>query len=410
MVKKIHKFYSSDLVSKVLVTVFFILFSLGQLQRLPVVLGGKLFFHDLIILLFIGWQGITKPEKIRLVLEKIMQLPKLATVLLLWIGLSLAFNFGVQQISLVSPILYLFRLGLYAFFLVMLMDYRQLVEKGLLWAGIAFTFFGFFQYIFIPDTRFLFFLGWDDHYYRLLSTFLDPGFTGLLLVLFFWFIQSKKNILQILYGQSFQVTLAKEKMFHFCLSGSVLLALALTYSRAAYLALLVSCFLFFIVKIVKKNWRTHISLGLLSALFVVIIPFLPRPGGEGVNLARTASISARAENVQEVTQSLQGWEWLLGKGIFVPLREIPNQYELISHAQIPDNWFIFILAGTGIVGLVMALALLREVCQWLYRKNLYLLVMLISILVHGLFSASIVYPFVVLFLGCCWVEMTRSTR
>ncbi|MFZ2202248.1 MAG: hypothetical protein WAV56_02515, partial [Microgenomates group bacterium] len=40
---------------------------------------------------------------------------------------------------------------------------------------------GSLQYFLLPDVRFLAYLGFDDHYYRLIGSFLDPNFTGLVL-------------------------------------------------------------------------------------------------------------------------------------------------------------------------------------------------------------------------------------
>jgi hypothetical protein len=50
-------------------------------------------------------------------------------------------------------------------------------------AGSVAAFFGLLQYLFMPDLRFLYDIGWDMHYGRLAGTFLDPTFIGLILVL-----------------------------------------------------------------------------------------------------------------------------------------------------------------------------------------------------------------------------------
>src|SRR3989338_6680935 len=40
---------------------------------------------------------------------------------------------------------------------------------------------GLGQYIFLPDTRFLLSYGWDEHYWRLIGTVLDPNYMGVMM-------------------------------------------------------------------------------------------------------------------------------------------------------------------------------------------------------------------------------------
>src|SRR3989344_1944707 len=50
-------------------------------------------------------------------------------------------------------------------------------------AGVSLAILGLLQLIFFPDLSFLSILGWDPHYFRIVSTFLDPNFTGAFFVL-----------------------------------------------------------------------------------------------------------------------------------------------------------------------------------------------------------------------------------
>jgi hypothetical protein len=416
MLNTLHKFYKSDFVTKFLITLFFIALSLGQLQKIPVLFDGKIFVHDLIAVAFIVWEVISKPKLITQLVRKFMSTSLLVKCFVCWVGISLVINFVLNQITLLPSFLYLGRLVLYFVCVLLLSRYRQLTEKGVMWWGIGLTFFGFLQYIFLPDTRFLFFLGWDDHYYRLISTLLDPGFTGLLLVLFFWFIQSKNDLLHILYGHLLKVQPIVRQSARVILSVAVLLALALTYSRAAYLAFGITSVLFMVFEMFKWKGKESgkvgkaLSFAFYLFAFIACIPFLPRPGGEGVNLARTSTITARTENIRVITHSVHGWDWLYGIGLFVPRAPSPNPYQLVNHAQIADNWIVFLLSGSGLVGLILFCGVLWQVGRELYQKDLYLLLMFISIMIHGLFSASIVYPFAVLFFGCSWVALETEKK
>src|SRR3989304_8999963 len=84
--------------------------------------------------------------------------------------------FRLPPVNVLFSSLYLLRFLAYSLLLNIKID-----RKYLLFFSSAIAVFGLAQYILIPDTRFLAVLNWDDHYYRLLSTLLDPNFTGIIL-------------------------------------------------------------------------------------------------------------------------------------------------------------------------------------------------------------------------------------
>ena len=103
----------------------------------------------------------------------------------------------------------------------------KILEKTFLISSLIVVILGFVQFIFYNNLRNLYYLGWDEHLYRMFSTFLDPNFMGLYLALLSIFIigqiikASKKNT----YFYS-----------HFIFAGITLLALVLTYSRTAIMS------------------------------------------------------------------------------------------------------------------------------------------------------------------------------
>ncbi|MBI2310248.1 O-antigen ligase family protein [Candidatus Collierbacteria bacterium] len=201
---------------------------------------------------------------------------------------------------------------------------------------------GFLQYFLLPDTRFLTYLGFDDHYFRLIGSLLDPNFTGLVLVIF---------------------TLLAPKLFFLF----PLLALALTFSRASFLSLGVSLIY---LAVVKKQFR----LLLLILILGIALYFAPKPFGEGVNLFRTFSIFSRLEN-QSQALAIFAQNPILGVG-FGP-RKI-------------DNSFIFVLATTGTVGFTIFLSFLKK--AWQLTADPLAKAAFLAILVHSLFNNSFFYP------------------
>ena len=57
------------------------------------------------------------------------------------------------------------------------------VINSLLAVSIASSVFGILQYLIWSDLTALKYLGWDDHLLRMVGTFLDPTYLGLILVL-----------------------------------------------------------------------------------------------------------------------------------------------------------------------------------------------------------------------------------
>lgn len=255
---------------------------------------------------------------------------------------SLAIFILIALLSRADPA-YLLRFVSYtAFYFAFRIEGVKKYYRYLIIAAILFLTFGFLQYLLLPDVRFLAYLGFDDHYFRLIGGLLDPNFTGLVLVIF---------------------TLLSPKIFFVI----PLLALALTFSRASFLALAVSLTY---LSVVKKQFK------LLFLLFVlgVLVYFVPKPFGEGVNLLRTFSIASRLENQ---SQALVVFVKNPILGVGLGPRKI-------------DNSFIFVLTTTGIIGFSVFLAFLKK--AWQSTVDPFAKAAFLAILAHSLFNNSFFYP------------------
>ena len=143
---------------------------------------------------------------------------------------------------------------------------------------------GILQYVYLPDTRYFYFFGWDDHYFRLIAPYLDPAFTGVILVLSGLALFSIKKM---------------QKWILVAIAVTVF-ALLLTYSRASFLAF--SAGLLALGYLTKRLTVAAI----LVLAFSAGILFLPNPGGEGVDLTRTSSIVAKMQNTAETVEIVAG--------------------------------------------------------------------------------------------------------
>lgn len=363
--------------------------SLGQLQRIPLGNFAVIYWHDLIGLFWLSYSIWTKPYFfLNLKSVKFSQTYWILLLLASWslLGIVMALASG-HPITLAS--LYITRLMFYGLLATNL--YFQLKEHRLLLSSpqvryalygmiVLITWFGWLQYLFLPDTRFLSILGWDDHYFRLISTIFDPSFTGLIVVIGF------------ILGISMYARKQRSWLFFFQIL--LLGTLALTYSRSSYLALAASgCYLgWYAFKTKNLDWKLWLITGCLLSLFVLM---LPRASGEGNNLLRTSTIEARTQNTVENT-SLQSFEFLWGKGLFVENKNISNTSLVPDHSRIPDNWLVFWWQGTGIVGLIIwGWYLVRLGQSWILKRP-YMFAISLAVLIHGLFNASLTQPFIVL--------------
>lgn len=269
----------------------------------------------------------------------------------------LSFLFNIKQgIASGLPLsaFYLFRLIIYPslFFAARFIDFNRLKKPILISIGI-FLLLGLVQYLGFPDMRFLKPLGFDDHYFRLIGSLYDPNFTG-----------------AILAGLSLYFV-GKNKIFT---SIPLIGLLALTFSRASYLAFGIGLIILFLT-------RKKIKLILLVALLGVIVYLIPKPFGEGVNLFRTFSIFSRVES------------WQSGLNLFIDKPILGWGYNTLRNAEggrfQVDNSFIFLLATTGIAGFFAFINLLIKIFR--QAKDKEMLLIITTILIHSLFNNSLFF-------------------
>jgi O-antigen ligase len=232
--------------------------------------------------------------------------------------------------------------------------------------------FGWLQYLLLPDLRFLKLFGWDDHLFRLVGTFLDPTYTGIILVIGFLIALGKK---------SFWLTLF------------FLITVAFTYSRASYLALGGGL-------LVYGVWQKKYLFPLLAfIIFGISVILLPRPSSEGVQLERTQSIYGRFRSYEQGLTILKT-NPLFGIGFnnYCYARQIIlGTNDLASHAcSGSDSSVLDILVTTGVVGFSIFIGLVVNMIKRV-KKNIYGTVFIISsvaVFTHSFFSNSLFYAWV----------------
>lgn len=372
--------------------------SLGVLTRITFFSFVNIYLFDLFAILII----ILSAKNIFLFLKKNFR--QAIPLFLFFVISSIGLFFNTKNIlEFISSIAYLIRVICYLFVFIPLLGIKKerlhTLKKIMLFAGLFFILLGYVQYLFYPNLRNLYYLGWDEHLYRLFSTFLDPNFAGAFIVLIillysYYFFELFKKASSIM-----KSLLILGYLF-------IIPSIFLTYSRSALVMLFVSLIIFLIL--IKKK---AILLFFLLLFFLGIILLPKNLGGEGVKLLRTASIFARLHSYREATVIFTK-NPLAGVG-FDSLRFVYQRYGFVSQEQaiishsaagVPNS-FLFILATTGITGFSLFCYLLYLLSKkiWHKRKGMvmysgYVLAAFLGVLVDGLFENSLFYAQILLWL------------
>lgn len=366
---------------KILFYVNLLFFPVGELLRISF-FGIETKLLDISVLLFSAcWfmYGVVNKK-----INKTIYFPALGFIFMGFLSLAVnIWEFSPDQILKSS--VYLFRwisyIGVFAFILSQNKDFKSLVKKILLIIGTLIVGLGFIQFIFYQSLRNLFYLGWDEHLYRMFSVFLDPNFAGTFFVLFFLFLidQIFSNI--------------KKKnwlIFYSLISTATLIAALLTYSRSAFIMLIIGmcCYL---VLIKKKKIIVFLVLG-----FILLTFLLPKAyKTEGTNFFRTFSSEARIVSYKQSMEIIQD-NPIFGVGFnayrFAKERHefsFPRDYKSHSDAS-ADNSFLFILATTGVTGFISYLYMWYGI--GLNKKNSALILSsILALFINSLFINSLFY-------------------
>lgn len=294
--------------------------------------------------------------------------------------ISLAVNIPRLNASeLLVSSLYLLRWVFYAllFFVVLdLSSFKKRIEQVMIIGGATLVVGGYIQYFLYPDLRNLYYAGWDEHLYRMFSTFLDPNFAGAFFVLYFLFLLNK---------------LFKKKTLIFgFISLVTLIAIVLTFSRSAYIMLVIGT-----VILLYLEGKKLFSAGLIGLFLVSIIIFGQLSmWSEGTNLLRTASGEARLDSIRNAFTIFKDHP-IFGVG-FNSYRYAQRDYgflnekkKIVHSGAGTDNSFLFILATAGIVGFLAFVYLFFNISL---IKDPLVISSISALMVNSLFINSLFYP------------------
>lgn len=396
-----------------LLIVLLVLLPFGELLRFSV--GNNIIIKPQDIL--VGIIGViwvifysrifTKPFTLKFLKEKQITMPLLAFGSIGLLSLLLNSSWLTPN-EFVTSFLYWVRWVFYSLLFFVILSVNEKIKQKitflLIVSGICILIAGFVQYFFFSSLKSLYYLGWDDHMYRMFSVFLDPNFTGAFFVLYFLFIGGK--LYQLLQRFSYKQlrknkTELKQGVFMSSILIFTFIAICLTFSRSALLMLLVGLGTFLIL----INKKKLIVMMLFVLVFFALIAS-PHFYVENINLFREASGKARLENYATAVKIIQE-QPLTGIG-FNSYRYAKESYgipsgwtHVPSHADAGvDNSFLFVLVTTGIPGLLIYLWLWAVVLRrafYLYRQKSNIMALIVfssslALFTSALFINSLFFP------------------
>lgn len=372
----------------------FIIFPLGQLTRLNI-LSPEIHLHllDLVACLTIP-VGIYFLLTQKLTFAKFPFVPPYIFFLLV-LPLSLVVNLQIlSRIQILTSSLYILRIIAYSslfistyYALIFRPALKEFLKIGLVFIILTLCVISILQYFFLPDLRPLEIFNWDPHLYRVVGPFLDPGFTGIILTLGIIFIL-------INFGNQISTFTWANFYLHTTLALAYV-SLAFTYSRASYLAFLVSLVTWGVIQ------RNRKFIFLILVLFTITLIALPRRDSIGTQLDRQDSVKARIQNWRNSIVIIKDHPFL-GVG-FNSYRYAQRRYGFLKQAESlsshsgagGDSSLLFTWGTTGIVGFAFLIWFLSKLYTYFSSiHNFVVPISLIAILVHSIFQNSLYYPWV----------------
>mgnify|MGYP000152574266 CR=1 FL=1 len=366
----------------------------GQLVRIPLFgQEGSFTVSDIFVLILaVAFLFYFFFNRIPIVIPKKIMLPTAVFSLFAASSTVFALNqFSTKEIFVSS--LFLLRFLLYFSVMIITLNVvkREKISKWInifLSAGTILVFLGFLQLLFVPNLLFLAPYGWDPHKMRIVSSFLDPNFVGIVFVFLASFSLSKylfrKNLVLL---------------FVFLLSS---IAVLLTFSRSSYLAFL--CALL-VIGVLKSFKITSFAILIFLLSFIFIPQARERVAG-AITFDETAK--ARIESWQKALLVFKDHFWV-GVG-FNTYRYsqasygfFENDQDLGGHSGAgSDSSLLLVAATTGVFGLGAFIWILISIYKTVAKSSkrsfvaLGTLASFIGLVVHSQFVNSLFFPQIML--------------
>ena len=408
---------------KILLTLLVLSTTTGQLLRIPYLQGTGILVTDILL-------GIV------LIAYLIKLLTHQTKIQSNYINLSVATFLGFTLISLLCNIYALPTHDLFisAFYYLRFAAYTSLFfvfqseTKNIrfyliitLFATVTLCLLGFLQLRYFPDFETLRMQekGWDPHINRLLSTWYDPNFLG---GFFVFTISLLSGIMIINFNRTknlFNFLCDKININYVFVIIIILTAIFLTYSRSAYLALIISVLLLGLIAS-----RKFLVVAIISGLLLFSVS--GRVQSRVINAYHSAQAILNPQSIDtlDATAKFRYQSWQNGLSLFNEKPVIGHGYNTLRYIQAKrgytewkshaaggiDSSLLTLLVTTGSIGILLYLNIIFFVLRnslinfkqktkpLLQGLNLGFFCGLIGLIVHSFFVNSLLYPFIMIFI------------
>lgn len=375
--------------------------SSGQLIKAPISNQSGPILLDFTILIFCIF-GLIKNKLIFKKLPNFLITPMIFVLIAI---LSLVFSpLNLTHSEILISFSYTIRLS--AFILFSLLIYSKVFFKKehnisfiLISSSTILATLGILQILFIPDLSFLQSLGWDPHYFRAASTFLDPNFLGAFLVLALILLSQKSQRINKWTSIKFII---------------LYIAIFATFSRSSYLMFFVS---FVILSLLQKSLKLLLLTFLLTSVLLIGFYGYTQAVSKPRNINREVSASSRLSTWQQGIKIFKQSP-IIGVG-FNSYRYALRQYNLAEDdfnntrgASANDSSLLFVLTTTGLAGFITYLTFLYLVIKRglsvFFSGNYFGAVVVAGIgglLIHSIFNNTLFYPPILAWMALCLSQL-----
>lgn len=365
----------------------------GQLIKLPLPSQGGITAIDATVIAL----SILGLFKLKFKLKKPPIFLNAAFVFILIALLSLISTpLKLQTSELITSFMYTARFTSYFIFSWVIISgafpsIRNKVSEIFIFSGFTLAVLGLIQLIFLPDIRFLQSAGWDPHYFRTVSTFLDPNFLGGFFALTLILLTKKVS----------------KSFFTILMFTIIYIALLTTFSRGAYLAFAIG---FILLSIFNRSFKFMVLAAVLAFGLFYGYKNYQRSVAFPRNIDRVKSAESRLNTWQQGLTLFQKAP-ILGVG-YNSYRYALKQYNLGKEdfinthgATTNDSSLLFVASTTGIIGLSVYLFFLLSIAITAWKnylqKNPWGIIcisVLGAILAQSFFANTLFYPFILIWI------------
>lgn len=361
--------------------------------------------------LFQTVKAITSPAKffdgflvkLRRVVRAIGVMPNIPKLTVLWfVYLAFLFLFTAGGKSLADNItaaMYIARItlfGIYFYLLILTHVSKRLAKYILLAIAALIPSICLIQYIMIPDLRFLAQFGWDPHMYRAVGLIFDPPIVGVMLGVLL-IVSLRTALPDDLDNEQNKYTNSLNRVKYYVPVLLNFLAVIFLYSRSTYIAVILSVFMFFIL---RKRFGYAMAWLVVVTTCIYLAPRTIPPYFvlESAKIERVSTVMSRKVEIQN---GLRVWfdHPIFGIGynrVAEYKKSLPTTYGagvVSNHSSSAfHSFWLTQLATTGIVGFV----LLVGVYMLSMKRSLYWALTLSIPALVGLIDNVVFHPFVLI--------------